>query len=133
MTQDFLPRFTCFPAIYSSLWRCTHLTDRELIDYQELNPQRVPHIHSHDGDPPSHDHSVRSLFFSENHTGLTPLFLRLRRSRKKTFHFHKKRRNLPRKLGGRERGTQTPLYRSNSTVFANVLTPPSVYHNVHMC
>jgi hypothetical protein len=46
MTQDFLLRFTCFPASYSSLWQCTHLMDRELIKYQELNPQRVPHIHS---------------------------------------------------------------------------------------
>jgi hypothetical protein len=54
MTQDFLPRFTCFLASYSSLWRCTHLMDHELINYQELNPQQVPHIHSQDGDPPSH-------------------------------------------------------------------------------
>jgi hypothetical protein len=38
-----------------SLWRCTHLLDRELIDYQESNPQRVPHIHSQDGGPPSHE------------------------------------------------------------------------------
>jgi hypothetical protein len=54
MTQDLLPRFTYFPASYSLLWRCTHLMDRELINYQELNPQRVPHIHSQDEDPPSH-------------------------------------------------------------------------------
>jgi hypothetical protein len=37
------------------LWRCTHLMDHELINYQELNPQRVPHIHSQDGDPSSHE------------------------------------------------------------------------------
>jgi uncharacterized membrane protein len=49
MTQDFLPRFTCFPASYFSVWRCTHLMDHELIDYQESNPQQVPHIHSQDG------------------------------------------------------------------------------------
>jgi hypothetical protein len=55
MTQDFFPRFTCFSASYSSLWRYTHLMDRELINYQELNPQRVPHIHSQDGDPSSHE------------------------------------------------------------------------------
>jgi hypothetical protein len=29
-------------------------------------------------------------------------------------------------------GTQTPLYRSNSTSFANVPTPTSVHHLVHM-
>jgi hypothetical protein len=28
---------------------------------------------------------------------------------------------------------QTPLYRSNSTTFANVLTSPSVHHHVHVC
>jgi hypothetical protein len=33
----------------------TYLLDHELIDYQESNPQRVPHIHSQDGDPPSHE------------------------------------------------------------------------------
>ena len=31
------------------------------------------------------------------------------------------------------RRTQTPLYPSNSTAFENVLTPPSVYHNVQVC
>jgi hypothetical protein len=35
MTQDLLPRFTCFLASYTSLWRCTHLMDHELINYQE--------------------------------------------------------------------------------------------------
>jgi hypothetical protein len=49
-----VPRFTCFPTSYFSLWRCTRLMDHELINYQKLNPQRVPHIHSQDGDPPSH-------------------------------------------------------------------------------
>jgi hypothetical protein len=44
-----------------------------------------------------------------------------------------KRRIPSRKLGGRERGTQTPLYRSNSTAFANVPTPTSVHHLVHVC
>jgi hypothetical protein len=34
-----------FSASYSSLWRCIHLMDHELINYQELNHQRVPHIH----------------------------------------------------------------------------------------
>jgi hypothetical protein len=33
----------------------------------------------------------------------------------------------------RERGPQTHLYCWNSTSFANVLTPPSVYHYVHVC
>jgi hypothetical protein len=57
----FIPRFTCLPTRKSPLrqaprlsvvlllfllWRCTHLLDHELIDYQESNPQRVPHIHS---------------------------------------------------------------------------------------
>jgi hypothetical protein len=37
------------------------------------------------------------------------------------------------KLGRRERGPKTPLYRSNSTAFANVLTPPSVHHYVYVC
>jgi hypothetical protein len=55
LAQEFLPRFTCFPASYSSLWQCTHLMDHELIDYQESNPQRVPHIHSQDRDPLSHE------------------------------------------------------------------------------
>jgi hypothetical protein len=44
-----------------------------------------------------------------------------------------KHRIPPRKLGGRERGTQTPLYCSNTTAFANVLTSPSVNHHVHVC
>ena len=57
MTQDFLPRFTCFPASYSSLWRYTHLMDRELIGNPKPNPQRA--IHSQDGDPPSHEQSTR--------------------------------------------------------------------------
>jgi hypothetical protein len=51
----FLPRFTCFPASYSSLWRCTHLSVRELIDYQESSPRRAPHNRTQDGDPPSHE------------------------------------------------------------------------------
>jgi hypothetical protein len=62
MTQDFLPRFTCFPASYFPLWRCTHLMDYELIDYQESNPQRVPYIRSQDGDPPSHELHWSSQF-----------------------------------------------------------------------
>jgi hypothetical protein len=33
----------------------------------------------------------------------------------------------------RGRGTQTPLYRSNSTAFANVPTPTINHHLVHMC
>jgi hypothetical protein len=37
------------------LWRYTHFMDHELIDYQESNPQRVPHIHSQDEDPSSHE------------------------------------------------------------------------------
>jgi hypothetical protein len=55
MTQDFLPRFTCFPASYSSLWRCTHLSVHELIDYQESSPRRAPHNRTQDGHPPSHE------------------------------------------------------------------------------
>jgi hypothetical protein len=46
MTQDFWVRFTCFPASYSSLWWYTHLMDCELINYQELNPQRC-HTSTH--------------------------------------------------------------------------------------
>ncbi|MDM3747844.1 hypothetical protein O9431_19320, partial [Proteus mirabilis] len=57
------------------------------------------------------DHSVRSLFFSEKHSGFLPPFLAF----------------------GAMRGTQTPLNRSKSTTFANVLTSPSVHHHVHMC
>jgi hypothetical protein len=33
----------------------------------------------------------------------------------------------------RERGSQTYLYRLNSTSFANVLTSPSIHHHVHVC
>jgi hypothetical protein len=33
----------------------------------------------------------------------------------------------------RSRSTQSPLYRSNSTALANVLTSPSVHHHVHVC
>jgi len=47
--------------------------------------------------------------------------------------FSQKRRVPPRKLGKRERGTQTPLYPRNSTSFANVPTPPSVHHHVQVC
>jgi hypothetical protein len=43
------------PDSYSSLWRCTHLLVRELIDYQESSPRQAPHNHTQDGDPPSHE------------------------------------------------------------------------------
>ena len=43
-------------------------------------------------------------------------------------YFSQKRRIPPRKLGRRERGTQTPLNPRNSTSFVNVLTPTSVHH-----
>jgi hypothetical protein len=42
-------------------------------------------------------------------------------------------RKASRKLGRRERGTQTSLYRLNSIAFANVLTSPSDHHHVHVC
>jgi hypothetical protein len=38
-----------------------------------------------------------------------------------------------RKLGGRESESQTPHYRSNTTVFVNVPTPSCVNHHVHVC
>jgi hypothetical protein len=57
----------------------------------------------------------------------------LRRKGNWSFLFLENVRIPPRKLGGRERGTQTPLYLSNSAAFANVLTPSCVYHHVHMC
>jgi hypothetical protein len=31
------------------------LSVRELIDYQESSPRRVPHNRTQDGDPPSHE------------------------------------------------------------------------------
>jgi hypothetical protein len=31
------------------------LDGHELIDYQESNPQQVPHIHSQDEDPSNHE------------------------------------------------------------------------------
>jgi hypothetical protein len=49
------------------------------------------------------------------------------------FIFSKMSGSRARKLGGRERGLKTPLYRSNSTAFTNVLTSPSVHHHVHVC
>jgi hypothetical protein len=55
MTQEFIPRFTYFPASYSPLWRYTHLLIHELIDYQESSPRRTPHNHTQDGDPLSHE------------------------------------------------------------------------------
>jgi hypothetical protein len=55
MTQKFISRFTCFPATYSPLWQYTHLSVRELIDYQESSPRRAPHNRTQDGDPPSHE------------------------------------------------------------------------------
>jgi hypothetical protein len=55
MIQEFIPRFTCFPASYSPLWRYTHLSVHELIDYQESSPRRAPHNRTQDGDPPSHE------------------------------------------------------------------------------
>jgi hypothetical protein len=42
-TQEFILRFTCFLAIYSPLWRYTHLSVCELIAYQESSPRRAPH------------------------------------------------------------------------------------------
>jgi hypothetical protein len=70
------------------------------------------------------DLSVRSLPVTSVHLRFYPQWLRenlrLWHSRKYTFHFL-------------ERGPQTHLYRSNSTFFANVLTPPSVHHHVHVC
>jgi len=73
MTQDFLPRFTCFPASYSSLWRYTHLMDHELIGNPKPNPQRVPHIHSQDGDPPSHKQSTRVALRDPRGVSTVPL------------------------------------------------------------
>jgi hypothetical protein len=43
MTQEFIPRFTCFPTSYFPLWRYTHLSVCELIDYQKSSPRRAPH------------------------------------------------------------------------------------------
>jgi hypothetical protein len=72
---------------------------------------------------------------ASDHTNdlLSPLFLRLQRSEKIDVSLLQKRRIPPRKLSRRERETQTPLYRSNFTAFANVLTPPSVHHHMHVC
>jgi len=51
-------------------------------------------------------------------------------NRKYAFYLSQKRRIPLRNLGGRERGTQTPLYPRNSTgSFANVLTPPTDHHH----
>jgi len=35
------------------------LMDHELIGNPKPNPQRVPHIHSQDEDPPNHEQSTR--------------------------------------------------------------------------
>jgi hypothetical protein len=45
----------------------------------------------------------------------------------------RKYRPPPLHAGERERGSQTYLYRLNSTFFANVLTSLSVHHHVHVC
>jgi hypothetical protein len=59
---------------------------------------------------------VRLEFFRDKHSGLLPPFLAS--SAMKNRHFI---------------SSKMPLYRSNSTVFANVLTSPSVHHHVHVC
>ena len=41
--NDFLPRFTCLPASYSSLWQFTHLEVHELIGITRQTINRVPH------------------------------------------------------------------------------------------
>jgi hypothetical protein len=48
-TQEFIPRFTCFPTSYSPLWQYTHLSVRELIDYQESSPRQALHNRTQDG------------------------------------------------------------------------------------
>ena len=42
-TMIFLPRFTCLPASYSSLWRFTHLEVHALIRITRQTLNRVPH------------------------------------------------------------------------------------------
>ena len=42
-TIIFLPRFTCLPASYSSLWRFTHLEIHALIGITRQTLNRVPH------------------------------------------------------------------------------------------
>ena len=42
-TQWFLPRFTCLPASYSSLWRFTHLEVHALIGFTRQTLNRVLH------------------------------------------------------------------------------------------
>ena len=41
--NDFLSRFTCLPASYSSLWRYTHLEVHALIGITRQTLDRVPH------------------------------------------------------------------------------------------
>jgi len=57
----------------SSLWRYTHLMDHELIGIPKQNPQRVPHIHSQDGDPPSHKRSTRVALRDPRGVSTVPL------------------------------------------------------------
>jgi hypothetical protein len=54
---------------------------------------------------------------------------------KENRHFNspKKPEFRARKLGGRVSESQTPLYRLNTTAFANVPTPSCVNHHVHVC
>ena len=42
-TMIFLPRFTCLPTSYSSLWRFTHLVVHALIGITRQTLNRVPH------------------------------------------------------------------------------------------
>jgi hypothetical protein len=75
------------------------------------------------------DHSVRSLFLQwETHR-----FSASGAVENRCFTSTKSVESHLASSRGRERGTQAPLYRSNSTAFAKVLTPPSVYHHVHVC
>ena len=41
--NNFLPRFTCLSASYSSLWRFTHLEVHALIGFTRQTLNRVPH------------------------------------------------------------------------------------------
>jgi hypothetical protein len=64
---------------------------------------------------------VRLEFFRDKHSGLSPPFLAS--SVMENRHF----------ISSKMPESQTLLYCSNTTAFTNVLTPPCVYHHVHMC
>ena len=71
--NDFLPRFICLPASYSSLWRFTHLEVHALIGFTRQTLKKGAAQPTQDEDHTSHEQSTRVHFGSPPGKGQEPL------------------------------------------------------------